>query len=105
MIVVTNAWAELEKQTASGRTIVVTDTNIRKLYGSLMAPYQCITIEPGEEHKTMQTVEKIHRELLAMHADRSTRLVGLGGGIVTDITGFVASTYMRGVDFGFVPTT
>jgi 3-dehydroquinate synthase len=53
----------------------------------------------------MDTVMHIYGELMAMGADRSTFLLGIGGGIVTDITGFVASTYMRGVAFGFVSTT
>ena len=47
----------------------------------------------------------IYNRLMEMSADRSTFILGIGGGIVTDITGFVASTYMRGVDFGFIPTT
>jgi 3-dehydroquinate synthase len=48
---------------------------------------------------------EVFRKLLDIGADRSSFILGVGGGIVTDITGFVASTYMRGVDFGFIPTT
>ncbi|MFZ3045316.1 MAG: 3-dehydroquinate synthase, partial [Desulfatirhabdiaceae bacterium] len=55
--------------------------------------------------KTLDTVNDIYRQLVDLEADRSTVIVGIGGGIVCDITGFVASTYMRGVSFGFVATT
>ena len=50
-------------------------------------------------------MQNIYARLMEIGADRSTLLVGIGGGIVTDITGFVATTYMRGMDFGFVATT
>jgi len=59
----------------------------------------------GEEIKTIETVQQIYTELLDHEADRSTFVVGVGGGIVCDITGYVASTFMRGVRFGFVATT
>ncbi len=89
----------------NARVIAITDHNIERLYGSLLAPYERIVIGEGEENKTLQTMEYIYTRLIEMGADRKTFLLGIGGGIVTDITGFVAATYMRGVDFGFVSTT
>ena len=62
-------------------------------------------IGSGEAVKTLETVESIYAKLIELEADRSTFLVGIGGGVVCDICGFVASTYMRGVRFGFVATT
>jgi 3-dehydroquinate synthase len=59
----------------------------------------------GEQSKSLVTVERLYRELINRGVDRNTFLLGVGGGIVTDITGFVASTYMRGLEFGFVSTT
>ena len=44
-------------------------------------------------------------QLIELEADRKTTLVGVGGGVITDITGYVASVYMRGIQFGFVPTS
>ncbi len=85
--------------------IVITDENIESLYPELLSPYRRITIGRGEECKTLDTVTLIYRRLMDMGADRSSYLLGIGGGIVTDITGFVASTYMRGTGFGFVATT
>lgn len=62
-------------------------------------------IRATEEEKTLATVERLVTELLELQADRTTMLVGVGGGVTTDITGFVAAIYKRGVPFGFVPTT
>ena len=87
------------------RVIVITDANIDRLYGDLVRRYDHIIVGGGEANKSLQTVATLYDQLMAMDADRSTFLLGIGGGIVTDITGFVASTYMRGVDFGFVSTT
>ena len=62
-------------------------------------------IHASETDKTLATVERLVAELIALEADRDTMLVGVGGGITTDVTGFVASVYKRGLRFGFVPTT
>ena len=59
----------------------------------------------GETNKTLATAQRLYGELLNLGADRSTFILGFGGGIVTDVTGFVASTYMRGLSFGFVAST
>ena len=58
-----------------------------------------------EEEKTFATVERLIGELLALEAGRDTMIIGVGGGITTDLAGFVASIYKRGVPFGLVPTT
>ena len=67
--------------------------------------FQIIEIETGENVKTLRTVENIYEQFLELGVERSTFIVGVGGGVVCDITGFVASTYLRGLKFGFVPTT
>lgn len=88
------------------RYVVITDKNVRLHYEEdFPKGVPVITISTGEEIKTLATVEMIFRELIALGADRHTFIIGIGGGIVCDITGFVASIYMRGVDFGFVSTT
>ncbi|MEG2121225.1 MAG: 3-dehydroquinate synthase [Rikenellaceae bacterium] len=96
----------LLKKLLEGRdAIFITDTNVYPLYKDIIGNNRYITIGIGEENKTLDSVTKIFEELLTIGADRSSFLVGMGGGIVTDITGFVASTYMRGCDFGFIATT
>lgn len=87
------------------RVIVITDANIDRLYHNIVSRYEHIIIGHGEGNKNLLTVQNIYARLIEMGADRSTLLIGIGGGIVTDITGFVASTYMRGLDFGYVSTT
>jgi len=95
----------LHRYVAVENIIVITDTRIAEIYGKRFPPCKMITIGMGESIKTLKTVENIYRQLLAFGADRSTFLVGIGGGIVCDITGFVASTFMRGLRFGYVATT
>lgn len=64
-----------------------------------------IVIKAGEQHKNLQTVQRIWRTLMKHHADRNALLINLGGGVVTDLGGFAASTYKRGIKFVNVPTT
>jgi 3-dehydroquinate synthase len=86
-------------------TIIITDENVFNIYQNRLRHYQTIVIKAGEQFKTQTTVDSIIEQLIAIGANRTTTLVGVGGGVVTDITGFVASVFMRGINFGFVPTT
>jgi len=95
----------LEKYIPSKNVVLITDTNVRQFYENDFPPHPVITIDTGEKIKNLDTVRDIYEKLVAVGADRSTFIVGLGGGIVCDIAGFVASTYLRGVRFGFVSST
>ena len=86
-------------------TVIITDENLYNLHAEKLAGYRVIQIAAGEEYKNQFTVDSIIEELLLMGANKNTFLIGLGGGVVTDITGYVAAVYMRGVKFGFVPTS
>ena len=86
------------------RVVAIIDKKVDALYGHLFQ-YEKITIFADEREKTMETVLCIARRLMESGAGRDTFLLGIGGGITTDICGFVASIYKRGVGFGFVPTT
>ncbi|HOO76884.1 MAG TPA: 3-dehydroquinate synthase [bacterium] len=89
-----------------GRAVwVVTDPEVDALYGGVWGETPRLTVGRGETAKTMATVENLCRELVAAGADRDAFLVGFGGGVVCDITGFAAAVYMRGIGFGFCPTT
>ncbi len=85
--------------------IIITDENIKKHYKDDFPRVPVITIGTGEGIKTLATVETLLKELIRHSCDRSSFIVGIGGGIVCDITGFVASTFLRGVKFGFVSTS
>ncbi len=95
----------LDKFLPQGRVIVISDVNMDRLYHPLINRFESILIGSGETIKTLSTMDMIYTKLVEMGADRKTFIVGIGGGIVTDITGFVASTYMRGVRLGFISTT
>lgn len=86
-------------------SFIITDENIYRAHKKTLSNFQLVVIPAGEEHKHIETVTSIIKQLIEKGADRKTFLVGVGGGVVTDITGFVASIYMRGIDFGFVPTS
>jgi 3-dehydroquinate synthase len=85
--------------------VIITDEIVAGLYEKDFPSAPVIRIGIGESIKTLDTVGRIYRELIRLEADRSVFLLGIGGGIVCDITGFVASTYLRGVRFGYAPTT
>ena len=100
-----NATELLKELLPEKRVIVISDSNIDRTHHDLISPYEHIFVGQGEQAKSLTTLDEIYRKLIEMGADRSTFILGIGGGIVTDIAGFVASTYMRGVEFGFVTTT
>lgn len=95
----------IDKVLPKGRVVVIIDANIDRLYPDLVHRYDHIIIGGGEANKSLSSVAAIYDKLMAKGADRSTFILGIGGGIVTDIAGFVAATYMRGLDFGFISTT
>lgn len=105
VVTVGNAGELLPQLLPEKRIIVISDTNIDRHYHSLIEQYDHILIGLGETSKTLHTMDAIFRQLIELGADRSTFILGIGGGIVTDITGFAASTYMRGVEFGFISTS
>ncbi len=95
----------LYELTEQANTILITDENVFKLHENKFSGWKTIVIKAGEEHKQQSTVDFIISELIRLEAERKTFIVGVGGGVVTDITGYAASIYMRGLKFGFIPTT
>ena len=87
------------------KPVLLVDENVLCQHHDIFSPYTCLTIPSGEQFKTLQTVESLYRELVRIEADRSSLLVGVGGGLATDVAGFVASTFLREVKFGFISTT
>ncbi len=106
LIHVGDSIARVETHIPDGITpVIITDENIHRLYGNRFPKGPVITIGTGEKIKTLATVEHILRELIKLGCDRSSFVLGIGGGIVCDIAGFAASIFLRGVRFGFVSTT
>lgn len=104
-IMVGEQLCNLSKFLPDRRPVIITDENVGNIYREQFPDADVITISPGEKHKTLDTMAQIYDRLVALEADRTAFIVGIGGGIVGDITGFVASTYMRGVRFGFVASS
>ena len=98
---------------AERKICIVTDSQVGPLYGRMVEQKLLkvckkvilYTIEAGEEHKTLDTVRGIYERLISEHFDRKDLLVALGGGVVGDLTGFTAATYLRGIRFVQLPTT
>ncbi|MGB5231078.1 MAG: 3-dehydroquinate synthase [Desulfoprunum sp.] len=89
-----------------GMMVVITDARVGQLYGQSCGDIDhVITIAEGRSQKTMATVQAIYDRLIDLEFDRSGTIVALGGSIVGDVAGFVAGTYMRGVNFVQCPTS
>lgn len=97
--------SHLRKITEARAAVLITDENIYNAHTKRFKGWNTIVLKPGEEYKVQSTADAITEQLIEMEADRKTTLVGVGGGVITDITGYVASVYMRGLSFGFVPTS
>ena len=97
----------------SQKICIVTDSNVAPLYARdvqdlLEKEFDTVilhTFEAGEHNKNLETVNALYQTLVEQHFDRQDLLVALGGGVVGDLTGFAAATYLRGIDFIQVPTT
>ncbi|MFO7669957.1 MAG: 3-dehydroquinate synthase [Bacteroidales bacterium] len=89
----------------SPRPILLVDENVLCEHAEIFCAYTSLVVPSGEHYKTLQTVENLYRELVKIEADRSSLLVGVGGGLTTDVAGFVASTFLREVPFGFISST
>jgi len=98
-------FAYLGKLVDRDHSVLITDDHVFAGQQKKFGGWNTIVIHAGEEFKVQATVDSIIEQLIEMGADRQTTLVGVGGGVVTDITGYVAAIYMRGLAFGFVPTS
>lgn len=96
-----------------GKVCIVTDTNVEPLYGETVKEelkkfFSKVTVfvmRAGEENKQLSTVQALYTHLIHHNFERRDLLVALGGGVVGDLTGFAAATYLRGIDFVQAPTT
>lgn len=102
-----------ELKTSGHRICIVSDTSISKYYMedvveiakdySIMV--ETFTLKPGEEYKNLDSVNRLYEYLIQSKFDRNDFLIALGGGVVGDLTGYVAATYLRGISFIQMPTT
>lgn len=103
----------LENQFASSKIAIITDFNLRELYGENLKKIidnsnltgKIIAFKPGEESKSMETLQEVYRELSDFNIGRKDLIITFGGGVVGDLGGFAAATYMRGIPYIQVPTS
>jgi 3-dehydroquinate synthase len=105
------AWGYLKELLETENAVILCDTNTKvclellNLACPITVGISVVEIPAGEENKKLKTCEKVWYELTELGADRKTVLLNLGGGVVTDLGGFVASTYKRGIRFVNIPTS
>lgn len=97
--------SQLNKVADRKKSVIITDEHIFKAHKAKFKNWNVITLKPGEEYKIQATADTVIQQLINLEADRQSVLIGVGGGVITDLTGYVASIYMRGIRFGFVPTS
>jgi len=85
--------------------IIITDDNVNRLYGDKFPKIPVFSLSPGEESKKLEVIEYLAEQLLLAGIDRSGFVLAVGGGVVCDIAGFLASVYMRGIRCGYVSST
>lgn len=103
----------LVKEKKPCRSLLITDTNIEKIYGNIVAEslirnkfdVKIVSLKPGEDQKTLETAITLYDACFDHNLDRHSLIIALGGGVVGDISGFVASTFMRGIPFIQIPTS
>ncbi|MGR3317513.1 MAG: 3-dehydroquinate synthase [Candidatus Anammoxibacter sp.] len=97
----------------SKKAVIITDENVAKLYLDILANrlIKCgfsvkqVSIVPGEDQKNSSTIEKLYEAFFDHRMDRKSFVIALGGGVVGDLSGFAASTFMRGIPYIQIPTT
>ncbi|MFH1387603.1 MAG: 3-dehydroquinate synthase [bacterium] len=114
IVIGTGILADLGKMIPSHKTnrkvIIITDPLVNDLYGAevrktLTGRVSTIELPRGERYKDLRAAAKLYDELVKLDAHRDSLIIALGGGVIGDLAGFVAATYMRGIDYVNVPTT
>jgi len=98
-------WTDVSQFIDIEKTVIITDNNVKGIYGNKFPDCTVLVVKAGEASKNLSTVESLLKQLLRHGVDRSWFILGIGGGVVSDIAGFVASIYMRGIGFGFISTS
>src|SRR5450631_674547 len=91
------SFAEIGNVIEKDRSVFITDQNIFEHHQKYFKGCRTIQIRPGESYKVQYTIDQIIDQLISLGVDRKTTIIGVGGGVVTDIVGYAASVYMRGI--------
>lgn len=104
-IIIPGGFQDILQYSSKENTILLVDENVFRIYHDELSDYHVITVDVNEKQKDISQLVVIFKELLRLEIDRSWTIIGVGGGITTDLAGFVSSIYLRGLKFGFVSTT
>lgn len=104
-IIVGGKWTDAAGFVPAEGTVIISDENIRRIYGEKFPDFPVLTITPGEKSKSLSTIDDLAGRMLGSGIGRDGFVLGIGGGVVCDIAGFLASVFMRGIKFGFVSTS
>ncbi len=104
-IVIPRGMTELKDHMDPSSSIILADSNVLRIYSSELSSFRVIDAGTGEKAKDIEHAASVIGRLIELGIDRNTLIVGVGGGIITDLTGFIASVFLRGVRFGFVSTS
>jgi 3-dehydroquinate synthase len=104
-ILVGERWDAVSGLLPEKGVIIITDDNVSRLYGDKFPKIPVFSLSPGEESKKLKVIKYLAEQLLQAGIDRSGFVLAVGGGVVCDIAGFLASVYMRGIRCGYVSST
>jgi len=104
-ILVGEKWESVSALIPDKGTVIITDDNVKQLYGSRFPKIPVFSLTPGERSKRLEVIENMAGKLLDAGIDRTGFILAIGGGVVCDFAGFLASIYMRGIRCGFVSST
>ena len=104
---------QLIENGVTGKLVIITNPIVKRLYGDALKENLAgegfkviiLSVPDGEDQKSLETAGRLYNELTGCYAERTTPILALGGGVIGDLTGFVAATYLRGVPLIQVPTT
>jgi len=104
-ILVGENWESVTRLLPEKSVVIITDDNVRRLYGEKFPMVPVFTVSPGEDSKKLEVIEHLAEKLLEAGIDRTGFILAVGGGVVCDLAGFLASIYMRGIRCGYVSST
>jgi len=104
-ILVGENWESVREMLPERGVVIITDDNVRNLYGDKFPAVPVFSVTPGEESKKLSVIESLASKMLDAGIDRSGFVLAVGGGVVCDLAGFLASVYMRGIGCGYVSTS
>ena len=98
-------WESVNELLPESGVAIITDNNVHRIYGGRFPDFPAFQIKPGEASKKLEVIESLAERLIETGIDRTGLILGIGGGVVCDIAGFLASIYMRGIRCAYVSTS